>query len=132
MMDALVCTKIFGIVTRDHNIMNANYPFNLTILFPYYFCLPFDSIQSTPLCDLCLQKHENQLEEENQGQQPKTMSNYLKPQLTKATSSIIRLEAGGDDLEIRASIIQLVWFDRLQDKGLNVYLVTFLEICEFS
>ena len=65
--------------------------------------------------------------------QPMTMSDYARPNLTGAESSILRPTVAANNFEIKPNIIQMVQqfiqFDGVQDEDPNTHLANFLEIC---
>ena len=66
--------------------------------------------------------------------QPITMSDYARPNLMGAESSILRPTVAANNFEIKPNIIQMVQqfiqFDGMQDEDPNAHLTNFLEICD--
>ena len=66
--------------------------------------------------------------------QPRTMSDYARPNLMGAESSILRPTVAANNFEIKPNVIQMVQqfiqFDGMQDEDPNAHLANFLEICD--
>ena len=66
--------------------------------------------------------------------QPRTMSDYARPNLMGAESSILRPTVAANNFEIKPNVIQMVQqfiqFDGMQDEDPNAHLENFLEICD--
>ncbi|KAK5772177.1 hypothetical protein PVK06_048453 [Gossypium arboreum] len=65
---------------------------------------------------------------------PRTMYDYVKPNLTGAKLSIVGLAAAANSFELKPNTIQMiqqfVQFDGLQDEDPNTHLANFLEFCD--
>ena len=83
--------------------------------------------------DVVVDPVENQAAD-NRNDQPRTNSDFARPNLSGVNSSIVRPPVNANNFELKPAVIQMVQqyaqFDGLQDEDPNSHVQAFLEICD--